>query len=87
MAIMSPSDLEEQIYQDPFVPLRLTLASGDQVILDNPKRVMMTGLALYYLLADNPDTRIGKRVKIISIPNIVLVEPAGSRPRNGRGRR
>jgi hypothetical protein len=84
---MSPSGLEEQIYREPFLPLRLTLASGDQVILDNPRRVMMTGLELYYLLADDPDSRIGKRVKIISIPNIVLVEPVSPRPRNGRGRR
>jgi len=84
---MSPSDLEEQIYQEPFVPLRLTLASGDQVVLDNPHRVLMTGLALHYLLSDDPSSRIGRQVKIISIPNIVLVEPVPNGRRTGRRRR
>jgi hypothetical protein len=83
---MSPSDLEEQIYQDPFVPLRLTLASGDQVIIDSPRRVLMTGLAIHYLLSDDPASRIGKQVKIISIPNIVLAAPVTHGRHAGRRR-
>jgi len=84
---MSPSDLEEQLYRDSFVPLRLTLASGDQVVIDRSDRVLMTGLAIHYLVADDPASRIGKQVKIISIPNIVLSEQVTPRHRNGRGRR
>ena len=72
---MSPSELEEQIYQDPFIPLRLTLASGDQIIIEDSRRVLMVGLAIYYSITDDPESRIGKRVKIISVPNIVLAEP------------
>jgi hypothetical protein len=85
---MSPTDLEEKLYQDPFVPFRLTLASGDQVVIDNPRHVLISNLSLHYLLADEPTARVGKQVKIISIPNIVLVETIDPRrPRNGRGRR
>jgi hypothetical protein len=84
---MSPSDLEETIYGEPFVPVRLTLASGDQVIIDNPRRAVISGLTLAYSLADDPASRIGKQLKLISIPNIVLVEPVNPRHRrNGRRR-
>jgi len=85
---MSPSDLEDQIYSDPFVPLRLTLASGDQVIIESSQRVLMTGLTIHYLLTDDPAARVGTRVRIVSIPNIVLVEPVNTHHRrNGRKRR
>jgi hypothetical protein len=84
---MSPTDLEEFIYRDPFLPLRLTLASGDQVIIEDPKRVLLTGLALHYMVTDDASSRIGKQVKIISVPNIVLAEPVTNGRRNGRRRR
>ena len=85
---MSPTDLEEHLFSDPFVPQRLTLASGDQVIVDNPQRALIAGPALYYGTSDDPAARVGKRVKVISIPNIVLIEPVDQRPgRNGRRRR
>jgi len=85
---MGPTDLEEILYREPFVPLRVTVASGDQVIVDNPHRAMISGFSLYYGIADNPESRIGNRVRIISIPNIVLIEPVPQGPRrNGRRRR
>jgi hypothetical protein len=85
---MSPSDIEEHISREPFIPLRLTLASGDIVDLDDGKRILMTGYALYYLISDNPESRIGKKVRLISIPNIVMIEPKEFRPgRDGRRRR
>jgi hypothetical protein len=85
---MSPSEIEDNIFREPFVPVRLTLASGDQIIIDNPRRAVITGLSIYYALADNPEARVGTSGKFISIPNIVLVEPAPPGPhRNGRRRR
>ncbi len=85
---MSPSDLEEHLFQEPFTPLRLTLSSGDQLIVDNNDRALISGLTLLYSLADDPTSRLGKKLRVVSIPNIVLVEPAERRHRrNGRRRR
>jgi hypothetical protein len=85
---MSPSELEEHLFQEPFIPLRITLASGDVVVIDNPRRAVIAGLSLYYAIADDPATRVGKKGKLMSIPNIVMVEAVDSHPRrNGRRRR
>ena len=84
---MSPSEIEEYLFQEPFTPLRLTLASGDQVIVNNNRRAVIAGLSLIYGMADDPNARIGNRVRIISIPNIVLIEPVPPGRRNGRRRR
>jgi hypothetical protein len=84
---MSPSDIAEQIYKEPFVPLRLTLASGDQIVINNPRRALVVGISIYYGVCDDPDSRTGDRINIISIPNIVLAEPMAKRPRPGRRRR
>jgi len=85
---MSPSEFEERLYEEPFTPLRVTLVSGDQVIVDNPRRAVIAGLSLVYAISDNAAARVGKRLKIMSIPNIVLLETIhpGDR-RNGRRRR
>jgi hypothetical protein len=83
---MSASELEEYLFQEPFLPLRLTLASGDQLVINNSQRAVIAGLSLIYAMSDDPNARIGKRVRIVSIPNIVLIEPADRRPRGGRRR-
>jgi len=75
------------VYQEPFVPLRLTLASGDQIILEDSRRVLIVGMSLYYASSYDTATRVGKHVKIISVPNIVLAEPVIGGRRNGRRRR
>jgi hypothetical protein len=85
---MSPSDLEEILYEEPFKSFRVTLAGGDQYLVNNPKRAMITGLSLVVGLNDDPDARLGTQLKLISIPNIVIAEqidprrpPGGRRPR------
>jgi hypothetical protein len=84
---MSPSDIEEYLTAVPFTPLRLTLASGDQIDILRSDRVLMTSMAIHYLLSDDPTARVGKKVRIISLPNIVLVEPILRPPSGGRRRR
>jgi hypothetical protein len=39
------------------------------------------------MVTDDASSRIGKQVKIISVPNIVLAEPVTNGRRNGRRRR
>jgi len=85
---MGPSDVEEALSEEPFIPLRITLASGDQIVVDNPRRAIIGGMSLHYAISDDPASRIGRRIKIISIPNIVMIEPITQGPRrNGRRRR
>ena len=84
---MSPTDLDDVINQQPFVPLRHTLSRGDQEIIDNPARTLIAGLSLVIGVADNPEARIGQRIRIISIPNINLIERIEGPRRNGRRRR
>lgn len=85
---MSPSEIEELIEDEPFRPFRITVNSGDQFVINNRHRVFISGLSLVAGLSDDPDDRMGKRLKLISIPNISLVEYIDPhQPKNRRRRR
>lgn len=43
---MSPTDLEEILYEEPFRPFSVTLASGDQYVVNNRQRALISGLSL-----------------------------------------
>jgi hypothetical protein len=65
------------------------LSSGDELIIEQPQRTLISGLSLYIQMYEDWATRIGRRVRIISIPNINLIEPmrpgpSGRRPRRRR---
>lgn len=69
---MSPTDLEDVIEFEPFTSLRLTLASGDVVELHQREGLSVHGLSLSIedtTLAGRP------RLRMVSIPKIVLLEP------------
>ncbi len=84
---MSPSDLEEILYEEPFRPFRVTLSSGDQYVVNNSKRAMISGLSLVVGLHDDPASRVRAKLKLISIPNIVMAEHIDPQPPHGRRRR
>ena len=84
---MSPTDLDDILREDPRRRFRLTLASGDQVIIENPLRTLIIGVALYVGISEDPQSRIGQRLRIVSIPNISLVEEVIGRHNGGRRRR
>jgi hypothetical protein len=84
---MSPSELEEILYEEPFRPFRVTMASGDQYLVNNPKRALISGLSIVVGLNDDPDSRVGNRLKIISIPNILMAEQIDPDRPSGRRRR
>jgi hypothetical protein len=85
---MSPSEIEELIEDEPFRPFRVTVTSGDQFVINNRHRVFISGLSLVAGLSDDPDDRMGKRLKPISIPNISVVEYIDpNQPKNRRRRR
>jgi hypothetical protein len=82
---MSPSELEEYLQREPLRSVRLTLSSGDQVVVNPGDEWLVTGLAL--VLRGEPETgRVTAGARLVSVPNVVLVEPLDSRPSHG-GRR
>ena len=84
---MSPGDLEEILFEEPFRPFRVTMASGDQYVVNNQRRAIISGLSMVVGLNDDPEARSGSRLKIISIPNIVMAEHLeNGRPPAGRRR-
>ena len=73
---MGPSEIQELLDSEPFVPLRLTLSSGSVVELHQRESLNLVGLSLSVLddgLAGQP------RLRFISIPNIAMAEPIVSR--------
>jgi hypothetical protein len=85
---MSPSELIELFESNPTTPFRLTLCSGDVVDVDNPRRTIFEGLAVYIGQSDDPDARLAQRVRLVSIPNIAMAEAIDRRhwPRRSRRR-
>ncbi|HZN69185.1 MAG TPA: hypothetical protein VFB66_28160 [Tepidisphaeraceae bacterium] len=82
---MGPGELEEILFEEPFRPFRVTLASGDHFVVNNQRRAMISGLSLVVGVNEDPNARTGNRLKIISIPNIVMAEHIDPRrPPNGR---
>lgn len=69
---MGPSELQQLIDFEPFVPFRLTLSSGNIVEVRQRDGVNVTGLTMSIIYA----TVSGEpRFRLISLPNIALVEP------------
>jgi hypothetical protein len=84
---MSPTELADLFEKHPNQPFRLTLSSGDVVDVDNPARTIFQSLALYIGQSDDPSSRFAQRVRIVSVPNITLIEPIERRPQGRRRRR
>jgi hypothetical protein len=82
---MSPSDLEELFELQPTRPLRITLSSGDQVILERPDLARVFGFSLIFGVGYEAGSRVSQRMRIISVPNIAMIEPVPRR--NGTRRR
>jgi hypothetical protein len=84
---MSPSEVDELLYAEPFQPLRVTLASGDQIVIRREHRAFTQGLCIVLAGDDSTGARFAGGPRLVSIPNIVLVEPVGDRPEVRRRRR
>ncbi len=84
---MSPSDLEEFLGEHVTDRVRVVLSSGDELFIEQPQKTIISGLSLYIQMYEDWATRIGRRVRIISIPNINLIEPVRPGPSGRRPRR
>lgn len=69
---MGPSDIQELLDFQPFTPLRLTLSSGSVIEVRQKEGVSVIGMTMF--IADQ--SVLGNaRVRLISVPNIALIEP------------
>jgi hypothetical protein len=84
---MSPTDLGDLFARYPDKAIKLTLTSGDSVVLPSPGNVMIDGLTLSVYNVTDPARRMGKGWRVISIPNIALAEPHDGAPPVPRRRR
>jgi len=73
---MSPTEIQDLIDFEAFTPLRLTLASGDVLVLTDREGLSVTGLMLSVTDVSITGRR---RLRLVSIPNIVLIEPVPER--------
>jgi hypothetical protein len=69
---MGPSELQQLVDFDPFVPFRMTLSSGDVVDVRQRDGVNITGLTMSIAFASINNV---PRFRLVSLPNIALVEP------------
>jgi hypothetical protein len=73
--------MQELIDFEPFLPMRLTLASGDVIDLRRREGLSVTGLSLA-IEQVSPTGR--RRLRLVSLPNICLVEPIAQSDRDWR---
>ena len=83
---MSPAEIEQYLRMEPMPSLRLTLASGDQIVITSDDEPFVSSLALV-LRGDPRSKDVTADSRLVSIPNIVLAEPVATRPTSGRRRR
>jgi hypothetical protein len=70
---MNPDVLASEINRDPFIPLRLHLADGRAIEIQNPGLCFIARLALYAFRA-RPHDALAEDVQMISLRHIVSVE-------------
>jgi hypothetical protein len=88
---MSPTEIIELFERNPDSAFRLRLSSGDEVVVENPRRTLVEDLVLIIGYGDDPDSLLVKNKRYVSIPNIALIDPVDRaqfrrrrHPRRGR---
>jgi len=84
---MSSSELEEYLQGHQDDRLRLVMSSGDEMIIEEPRKTLIDGLTLHIQMYGNWTLREAPRVRIVSIPNINIIEPIRRGPNGRRPRR
>jgi hypothetical protein len=84
---MTPTDVEQYLMMEPMPALRLTLSSGDVVIVTAADEPFVSHLSLV-LRGDVENKAVTTTSRLISLPNIATLEPVVIRPGGStRGRR
>jgi hypothetical protein len=84
---LSPSELEEYLSFEPKRAVRLTLSSGDQLIVFPEDRPFIDGIVLILRGEGEEGGRVTQRARLVSVPNVVFAEPFEARPGGARRKR
>jgi hypothetical protein len=71
--VMNPESLARELNREPFIPLRLHLADGHNIEIQNPGLCFIARLSLY-VFAAKPHDALAEDVQLISLRGIVSVE-------------
>ena len=71
---MNPEALNEDLSREPFIPLRLTLTTGETIDIRDPGGTFINHLALYIFEVRRGGDHIVDRSRLISLRHIVQVE-------------
>lgn len=71
---MDPALLDDELSRDPFVPLVLTLNTGEKIEVRDPDRTVISHLSLYVFEKSPRGGRLAKSVRLISLRHILQVE-------------
>lgn len=77
---MGPAELEELLHREPFQLIRLVLASGDVILIENSLQGAVVGLTLVLEPGSGKRTGSSTRPRLVSIPNICFAERIESAP-------
>ena len=70
--ILNPETLAQELNRDPFIPLRVHLADGRSIDINNPGLCFIARLSLY-VFAGRPHDALAEDVSVISLRGIVSV--------------
>jgi hypothetical protein len=71
---MNPETLNSLLKRDPFVPLRLTLTTGETVNIPEPTPVFIENLAVHIFGIKRAGEHLADWSRIISLRHIVKIE-------------
>jgi hypothetical protein len=72
---MNPQALNEELSREPFVPLRLTLATGETVDIRDPGAAFIHQLAVYVFGVRRRGDHLADWSRLVSLRHIVKIEP------------
>ena len=84
---MTSEDLRQEIDREPFVPLRLRLASGSKVDIRQPHTAWLRQNTLLLVHPLRAGTHAIGDYEVIALRLIEKIETLGTPPAAGRGRR
>ena len=71
---MNPETLNSLLKQEPFVPLRLTLTTGEVVDITDPVPVFIANLAVHIFGVKRAGDHLAEWTRLISLRHIVKIE-------------
>jgi hypothetical protein len=71
---MNPESINTLLTAEPFLPLRLTLTTGEIVEISDPTPVYISGLAIHIFGTKRAGDHIADSYRLISLRHIVKIE-------------